>query len=1033
MSLPRGFRAQEVWLGRGRNLWCDVQSRSSFSTRPQPATDYTRSSSSNNTSSTTSTVPFPYAAYTHYKYPNAKSKSSSSSFYQTRVSPSSSSTTTSTFPVASSSPSPVASSPSPPALSSPSSSNTYQRPQSQRSRFKGTILTPAIKPVSPALPPYSPFRGKPYISLPIAPTLSSATTHTTHTTSSIAASSSITSTSSLSFPSSSSIASTSTTLNSGTLSQSAPLSSSPFRSRPYQRPRILPHSQTSSSSSSSTSTPIVFVTPKNSNSGAPADSAPHSNLTLALINALAQPPAPKPSLSSYRSTPARRMVESENQRLYEFEQKKLREKEANNPPVTPMKAWFAGAASPAATRSPLHGAEVTSVHTAGDITRWKADYRSTFSGRVLNPETPAEARVSMMRIAKKKEKFLEQSWHDWLNSHGGNEEQPQQTPKRHTELTSQKQHEITVQLSRRTRIQSFSKLTGIATRSIIDCVKRSGLSREEGKEVTSNTILDMAAQEYLCIEFGRVPVMPQLRDVEKESTEKGEPRSPVVCIMGHVDHGKTSLLDRLRSTNVVSGEAGGITQSIGAFTVASGAVFLDTPGHAAFSAMRARGADKNMTDIVVLVVACDSGVQPQTIEAIELAQANQIPIIVAITKCDLDVDESPLRRQLLRHGLQDEEAGGETLFVRVSAKTGMGMEELVSSIGLAAEMLDLKAPIQAPARACVLECSQQQGLGCVVNVVLRSGTISVGDIVVCGTECVKVRALIDERGQKRQSCGPSTPVSVVGFKDLDAMGTILRGVASEEEGKAIISEREASKQELQFEKGLENSLEQDGDHPHTLRAIIKASTKGSLEAFMKYVSALPQDRAKIIVLKSSVGPIHEGDVQMAGLLGAKLFGFGLNLSEAVADTARKKGVTVHTREIIYQLMDDFRDAVAMSLPPVVKEEVLGTAQVLQVFKRDGKKKQTINAAGCRVVSGKLVSRDPKGKIQYRVKREGAETAQSGLERLFHFKDEVQSIDKGQECCLVLQDVNEYEPGDTIECISISQVPPMFDDSAGRAS
>jgi translation initiation factor IF-2 len=365
----------------------------------------------------------------------------------------------------------------------------------------------------------------------------------------------------------------------------------------------------------------------------------------------------------------------------------------------------------------------------------------------------------------------------------------------------------------------------------------------------------------------------------------------------------------------------------------------------------------------------------------------------------------------------------------------MGMDDLIAAIGLAAEMLDLKAPINAPARACVLECSQQQGLGLVVNVVVRSGTISVGDIIVCGTECIKVRALLDERGEKRQSCGPSTPVSVVGFKELDAMGTVLRGVASEEEGKVIISEREATQQALDYEKvaAVQTPAEPPAEDARTLRAIVKASTKGALEAFMKYVNALPQDEVKILVLKSGVGPIHEGDVQMASLLGAKLFGFGLSVPEAVADAARRKAVMVHTREIIYQLMDDFRDAVAKELPPVEKQDVVGTAEVLQVFKRDGKKRQIIFGAGCRVTSGKLVSRDSKGKIHFRVLRDGVQVFQSGLERLFHFKDEVQSIDKGHECCLVLQDGKDYEPADVIECVCTSLVPPVFDDSAGRAS
>lgn len=742
-------------------------------------------------------------------------------------------------------------------------------------------------------------------------------------------------------------------------------------------------------------------------------------------------------LSAFRSTnPPRKLQESENQRLYEMEQKKLREQQST-PPSAPMRAFFKNGGSQAASLS-LHGTEVTSVHTAGDVTRLRPNRAN------LNVADPTEKlKFALNKVAKQKEIYLEQKWFSWLETQELNPDKPrnQEAPappeekklnikslkplRKQSEIEPAPVYEVKVALSRTTKILGFSKRTGIATGAIIECLEKNNM----GSGLTSNSVIDMAAQELVCIEFGKTPVIPEILDVEAVSTSVAEPRSAVVCVMGHVDHGKTSLLDRLRQSNVQASEAGGITQSIGAFKVSSGAVFLDTPGHAAFSSMRARGADKDVTDVVVLVVAIDSGVQPQTVEAIELAQAGGVPIIVAITKCDLGDDDSAVKRALLSHGLQGEDQGGDTIFVHVSAKTGQGMDELLRAIETTTEMLDLKAPVDSPARAYVIESTQRLGLGCVANVVVRSGTIHVGDIVICGTECVKVRALFDEHGEKLKSCGPSTPVSVVGFKDINKMSSILRAVESEAKGELIVQERIRKQREAHLQQP-----EEEREGGRVLRTIIKATTKGSLEAFQKYVDALPQDEIQIMVLKSGVGPLLEGDVQQAQQFGAELFSFGPPVAENVIEAGRIRGVPIYHHDIIYSLMDSFRDAVSKQLPPTTRMDVLGNATILQVFERDGKKKATIHAAGCRVNAGKVVSRDPKGgTIRYRVLREGNELTVSGIDKLFHFKDEVQAVEKGQECCIVLDGWTDFVQGDLLECVSTTNVQPVFDDSAGRAS
>jgi translation initiation factor IF-2 len=547
-----------------------------------------------------------------------------------------------------------------------------------------------------------------------------------------------------------------------------------------------------------------------------------------------------------------------------------------------------------------------------------------------------------------------------------------------------------------------------------------------GVMATINQVIDADTAELIVSEFGH-----RLRRVSEADVEVGlhgeedlpealEPRAPVVTVMGHVDHGKTSLLDALRQTDVAGGEAGGITQHIGAYRVnlKSGRqiTFIDTPGHQAFTAMRARGA--NVTDIVVLVVAADDGIMEQTVEAIRHAKAAQAPIIVAINKIDRpDARPERVRQELLQHELVVEELGGEVLDVEVSALKKTNLDKLEEAILLQAELLDLKANPNRPAAGVVLEAKLERGRGAVATVLIQSGTLRVGDIFVAGSEWGRVRALVDDRGQNQREAGPSTPVEVLGLN-----GTPLAGddfVVAENEGRArdIADFRQRRRRDANVASGARGTLEQMFSQiaagvARELPVVVKSDVQGSLEAIVGSLERLSTSEVACHVLHSAVGGINESDVILAKASNAFIIGFNVRANPQARDLARRDGVEIRYYSIIYDLIEDIRGALSGLLAPTLRERFLGNASIREVFNitRVGK------VAGCMVTEG-TVRRGAK----VRLLRDNVVIHEGALKTLKRFKDEVREVNQGYECGMAFENYQDIQTGDVIECFEVEEV------------
>ncbi len=547
-----------------------------------------------------------------------------------------------------------------------------------------------------------------------------------------------------------------------------------------------------------------------------------------------------------------------------------------------------------------------------------------------------------------------------------------------------------------------------------------------GVMATINQVIDADTAELIVNEFGH-----RLRRVSEADVEVGlrgaadasdmlEPRAPVVTVMGHVDHGKTSLLDALRSTDVAAGEAGGITQHIGAYrvTVSGGKqiTFIDTPGHQAFTAMRARGA--NVTDIVVLVVAADDGIMEQTVEAIRHAKAAQAPIIVAINKIDRpDARPERVRQELLQHDLVVEELGGEVLAVEVSALQKTNLDRLEEAILLQAELLDLQANPNRAAEGVVLEAKLERGRGAVATVLIQRGTLRVGDIFVAGGEWGRVRALVDDRGQSQTEAGPSTPIEVLGLN-----GTPLAGddfVVAENEGRArdIADFRQRRRRDAQAAAGTRGTLEEMFSQiaagvAKELPIVVKSDVQGSLEAIVGALEKLSTSEVSIRVLHSAVGGINESDVILAQASDALIIGFNVRANPQARDLARRDGVEIRYYSIIYHLIDDMRGALSGLLAPTLRERLLGNASIRQVFNitKVGK------VAGCMVTEG-TVRRGAK----VRLLRDNVVVHEGALKTLKRVKDEVREVREGYECGMAFENYQDIQTGDVIECFEIEEV------------
>ena len=542
-----------------------------------------------------------------------------------------------------------------------------------------------------------------------------------------------------------------------------------------------------------------------------------------------------------------------------------------------------------------------------------------------------------------------------------------------------------------------------------------------GVMATINQPIDADTAVLVVEELGHNPVVVKEsaidEDVQGTDTEHAVlPRPPVVTIMGHVDHGKTSLLDYIRRTKVAAGEAGGITQHIGAYHVetAKGIItFLDTPGHAAFTAMRARGAQ--ITDIVVLVVASDDSVMPQTIEAIQHAKAAEVPIVVAITKVDKpDADIDRVRNDLVKHNVIPEDWGGDTLFVNVSARTGAGIDQLLETILLQADVLELKAPVVGLAAGVVIESSIEKGRGPVATVLVKRGTLKAGDHIIAGTEFGRVRALFDETGRPVESAGPSLPVVVLGLSGPPGSGEDLLVVESERRAREVALYRQGKFRDTKLAKQggptkLEDMLSQMGEaKTATIQVVIKADVQGSAEALRDSLTKLSTDEVAVKVISSGVGGITESDVSLAGASNARIIGFNVRADNAAKNTMKEMGVDVRYYSVIYEAIDDIRAALSGLLAPEVKETIVGLAEVRDVFRST--KFGTV--AGCIVADGYVRRNNP-----IRVLRNNVVIFQGELESLRRFKDDVNEVRAGTECGIAVQNYNDVQVGDQIECFS----------------
>ncbi len=510
------------------------------------------------------------------------------------------------------------------------------------------------------------------------------------------------------------------------------------------------------------------------------------------------------------------------------------------------------------------------------------------------------------------------------------------------------------------------------------------------------------------------------QEEEKEKAKKEELRPPVVTVLGHVDHGKTSLLDRIRNTSVAKGEAGGITQHIGASTVKVGEksiTFLDTPGHAAFTAMRARGA--NMTDIAIIVVDAQDGLMPQTQEAIKHAQAANVPIIVAINKMDLPTaNPDKAKKQLQAMDMTPEEWGGKTICCGVSALTGAGVPELLEMILLQAEVMELKATPNDSARGYVIEAQLESGMGPTAHLLVSNGTLNVGDVILCGSHYGKVRALINDHGQKIKSAGPSTPVKCLGLSGVPDAGAPFEILKSERDARDAAEARKAENKLTQltapkraslatlFEKMKENKDRVE------LQLMIKTDVQGSLEAIDHSLKQINSDKVSLNILMSGVGNISANDILLASASDAIVLGFHVSIDESASKLAKKEGVEIRLHSIIYELIDQVREAMAGLLSPILREKVISHATVKQVFTIS----KTGIIAGCLCTDGRITHR-----LKGRVKRASSVLFEGKIGSLKRFQSDVGEVKEGQECGILLEGFSAYAEGDILEFYEVERI------------
>jgi translation initiation factor IF-2 len=596
-----------------------------------------------------------------------------------------------------------------------------------------------------------------------------------------------------------------------------------------------------------------------------------------------------------------------------------------------------------------------------------------------------------------------------------------------TEITEMSEHKKVIRIEETITVAELSQTMGVKSADLIRKLIAAG------KMVTQNQPIDFDTASLLAIDHGwKVEKVGfELDEFISETDDKPEDlaaRPPVVTIMGHVDHGKTSLLDSIRKANVAAGEAGGITQHIGAYSVdvvgsdggEASITFLDTPGHEAFTAMRARGA--NVTDIAVLVVAADDGVMPQTVESINHAKAAEVTVVVAINKIDKpEAQPERIKQQLSEHGLISEEWGGETMMIPVSARTGEGLEKLLEAILLQAEVMELKANPNKPATGTVIEAKLEKGRGPVATVLVQDGTLRVGDAIVTGVHHGRVRAMMNEHGEQIDDVPPGFPVEVLGLDGAPAAGDDLN-VVEDEQAAAVVAEHRLKKQR---EKDLSksNKLTIDDilakgkkDSAKVLKVIVKADVHGSVEALKTALAKLSTPKVSVDVIHSAVGNVTESDVMLGAASRAMIVGFNVKSESKAAETASSQGVTLKQYGIIYEALDDVKLAMEGLLEAIIKEKVLGHAKVLQTF--NVPKLGTI--AGSSVTDGKITRTS-----MVRLMRDSKPIITSKIASLKRFKDDVREVDKGFECGIGIENFTDFQPGDVIEAYELETIRPSL--------
>jgi len=554
-------------------------------------------------------------------------------------------------------------------------------------------------------------------------------------------------------------------------------------------------------------------------------------------------------------------------------------------------------------------------------------------------------------------------------------------------------------------IMSFGKLISINQDVPVDLAVK--VAEKLGCVVTVKEP-EKSIEEQIALELDR-----------PDDPEKSEPRPPVVTVMGHVDHGKTSLLDAIRNTNVTAREAGGITQHIGASVVeheGNKIIFLDTPGHEAFTQMRARGA--RVTDVAVLVVAADDGVMPQTIEAANHAKAADVPVIVALNKIDKpSANPQRVKQQLADIGLIPEEWGGDTVVVEVSAKTREGIDDLLEMIVLVAELQELKADPTRSARGYIIESEMDKGRGPVASAIIRSGVLEVGQVIVTDTTWGRIRAMFDGRGRQVQKAGPSTPVEIIGLEELPQAGDTFLVVPDEKIAKEVTEQRKIQRREQELATSrmtLQDFLKKQEDEKRELRLILKSDVQGSLEAILQALGKMDTDEVEIKVLHSGVGAVIESDIMLAKASDARVLGFNVRPDANARNVAEAEGVEIRTYRIIYELLEDVEQMVKGLTKPKFEEVVLGRVEVRATFRVPN----VGTVAGCYVTSGKVTRN-----ASVRLLRDGRIVYEGKIASLKRFKDDVTEVAQGYECGIGLERYQDIKPGDVLEVYTMEEVKP----------